>query len=236
VTHAPHPGFATLGTIDWDDTASILRGCKELFDTLDDDRALLAELVAQVGQDPHLAEMCEGYDFMHKIVLYQAGDPDVRLRLHLYQAGFFDRPHNHRWSFASRILRGSYSHRIFGRDDEFGEDTDPASLRPLCERVERPGSTYALHHSSVHTVQAEADTLSLLVRGPAAKQRFLITDAAAGGFFWVYGAAQESSSQRADKRLTPQQLDDTLTRVRRLLTDDSPASRTPPGDGRKPHL
>ncbi|MGB6163716.1 MAG: hypothetical protein WCF33_13770 [Pseudonocardiaceae bacterium] len=28
------------------------------------------------------------------------------------------------------------------------------------ERLEQPGSTYALHHTSVHTVQAEADTIT----------------------------------------------------------------------------
>ncbi|MGH3831311.1 MAG: hypothetical protein ACRDRS_12845 [Pseudonocardiaceae bacterium] len=75
----------------------------------------------------------------------------------LYQPGFFDRPHNHRWSFASHILRGGYVHRIFGRDDQFGEDTNPDSLHPIHERLEQPGSTYALHHTSVHTVQAKAD-------------------------------------------------------------------------------
>ncbi|MGH3939545.1 MAG: hypothetical protein ACRDTG_13125 [Pseudonocardiaceae bacterium] len=64
-----------------------------------------------------------------------------------------------RWSFASHILRGGYVHRIFGRDDQFGEDTDPTSLRPIHERLERPSSTYALHHTSVHTVQAEADII-----------------------------------------------------------------------------
>ncbi|MGH3991629.1 MAG: hypothetical protein ACRDSN_04090, partial [Pseudonocardiaceae bacterium] len=176
--------------------------------------------------DPHLAQMCEGYDFMHKLVLYDAAELGVRLRLHVYQAGFFDRPHNHRWSFASHILRGGYVHRIFGRDDQFGEDTDPNSLLPIHERLEQSGSTYALHHTSVHTVQAEADTISLLIRGPAAKQRFLILDVAAGGFFWVYGAAQESPEQRVSKRLTPAQLDHTITRIQRLITDLEPACRS----------
>ncbi|MGH3837701.1 MAG: hypothetical protein ACRDSF_18665 [Pseudonocardiaceae bacterium] len=167
-----------------------------------------------------------------ELVLYDVADLGVRLRLHVYQAGFFDRPHNHRWSFASHILRGGYTHRIFGRDDQFGEDTDPDSLLPIHERLEQPGSAYALHHTSVHTVQAEADTISLLVRGPSAKQRFLILDAAAGGFFWVYGAAQESPEQRASKRLTPDQLTNTITRIQRLIADLDPASRSATLDGR----
>lgn len=219
MTSPPHPSFAVLGKIDWDDTTSILRGCTPLFDKLGGDPALLAELVTRVAEDPHLSEMCEGYDFMHKLVLYDATELNVRLRLHVYQAGFFDRPHNHRWSFASHILRGGYVHRIFGRDDQFGEDTDPNSMLPIHERLERPGSTYALHHTSVHTVQAEADTISLIVRGPSAKQRFLILDTTTGGFFWVYGTAQESPHQRASKRLTPHQLEHTITRIQRLIAD-----------------
>lgn len=163
---------------------------------------------------------------MHKLVLYDATDLNVRLRLHLYQAGFFDRPHNHRWSFASHILRGGYVHRIFGRDDQFGEHTDPKRLLPIHERLEQPGSTYALHHTSVHTVQAQVDTISLLVRGPSAKQRFLILDAATGGFFWVHGAAHESPQQRASKRLTPDQLTHTITRIQRLIADPDPAGRS----------
>ncbi len=225
MTSPPHPSFAALDDIDWNDTASILRGCTPLFDTLAADTALLSTLVAGVAADPHLAGMCEGYDFMHKLVLHEATELGVRVRLHVYQVGFFDRPHNHRWSFASHIVRGGYTHRIFGRDDQFGEDTDPDSLVPILERFEQPGSTYALHHSSVHTVHAEADTISLLVRGPAAKQRFLILDAA-GGFFWVHGAAQESPEQRASKRLTPDQLATTIARIQRLIADLGPASRS----------
>lgn len=232
MTSPPHPSFAPLSQINWDDTTSILRGCTPLFGTLRSDPALLAKLVVGVAEDPHLREMCEGYDFMHKLVLYDAIDLNVRLRLHLYQAGFFDRPHNHRWSFASHILRGGYIHRIFGRDDQFGEHTDPNSLLPIHERLEQSGSTYALHHTSVHTVHAQADTISLLIRGPATKQRFLILDAATGGFFWVYGAAQESPRQRASKRLTPDQLDHTIARIQRLIADLDPASRSASLDGR----
>lgn len=158
-SNPPHPSFTALADIDWDDTTSILRGCTPLFDVLATDPELLSGLVARVRDDPHLAEMCEGYDFMHKLALHDTADLNVRLRLHVYQAGFFDRPHNHRWSFASHILRGGYVHRIFGRDDQFGEDTDPRDLLPIHERLEQPGCTYALHHTSVHTVQAEADTI-----------------------------------------------------------------------------
>lgn len=161
--------------------------------------------------------MCERYDFLDKLVLHDLREHGVRVRLHLYRGGYFDRPHNHRWSFASLILRGRYRHKIFGRDDTFDESTDPATLVPIHERVEKQGDHYVLHHRSVHTVQADADTVSLLVRGPAAKQRFLILDRETNGFFWVYGAADETPEQRASKRMTPAQLEDSVHRARVLV-------------------
>lgn len=221
-TSPPHPSFEGLAAIDWDDTASILEGCSPIFDALRNEPFLLTQLVSSIRGKPDLAEMCEGYDFMHKLVLYDSPELNVRLRLHLYRSGFFDRPHNHRWSFASHILAGGYIHRIFGSDEQFDETTNPDKLSPIHERLELPGSTYALHHSGVHTVQARADTISLLVRGPSAKERFLILDASTGGFFWVYGAAQESVDERQSKRLTAEQLDRTCRRVLRLLEGMTP--------------
>jgi hypothetical protein len=73
----------------------------------------------------------------------------------------------------------------------------------------------------VHSVHADADTISLLVRGPAAKDRFLILDAAEKNSFWVHGAVHETPEQRARKRLTPEQLHDTITRIQTLITDDT---------------
>ncbi len=126
------------------------------------------------------------------------------------------RPHPHRWDFFAGIYRGSYRHRIFGSDAQFGQDTDPRTLTPLIERVERPGCTYALHHSTVHSVRAEADTISVLVRGPATSDRFLVLDAEAGGSFRVYGAASESPQQRAAKQMNQDRLQATICRVREL--------------------
>lgn len=220
---APHPSFQALDTLDWDDTGSILRTAETIFDAIAREPGLLTALLDNLATDAHLRAMCEGYDFMDKLVLYDSPDHQIRLRLHLYRSGYFDRPHNHRWPFASRILRGSYLHRLYGRDDQFTEDTDPDQLTPILERVERPGSTYALQHTSVHTVQAEADSISLLLRGPAAKERFLILDKAQGSF-WVYGAAQETPATRANKIMNPDQLDQTITRVRELVNANTTAT------------
>jgi|SRR5450759_361944 len=210
------PDLIALNDIDWTDTGSILTGCQPVYDAVTTEPGLLARLLDRTLDDPHLAGMCERYDFLDKLVLFDDPDTRARIRLHLYRPGYFDRPHHHRWSFFAGIYRGRYVHRIFGRDGDFGEHTDPRQLIPILERVERPGSSYALDHTTVHTVQAEADTLSILVRGPATRDRFLILDAEAGRSFWVYGAADETPEQRAAKRMTHAQLAATINRVRIL--------------------
>jgi len=219
----PHPSFAGLEKINWDDTGSILSGCRPVFGALTRDPDLLLRLLDDLGGDERLRAMCERYDFLDKLVLHDIAPSGIRVRLHLYRPGYFDRPHNHRWSFASHILRGRYLHRIFGRDHEFNEDTDPDTLMAIHERFEEPGATYALHHTSVHTVQADAGTISLLLRGPAAKDRFLILDRRAGGSFWVYGAAQESPEQRATKRMTEADLTQAISQVQSLITPQAAA-------------
>jgi hypothetical protein len=58
-------------------------------------------------------------------------------------------------------------------------------------------------------------------------QPLLVLPARAQGLLvWAYGAAQESPEQRASKRLTPDQLANTITRIQRLIADLDPAGRS----------
>ncbi|QIS23600.1 hypothetical protein [Nocardia terpenica] len=218
MTHYPHPDFAALDEIDWDDTESILTRAMVVFDALTrDDNALVADLLDQLPAQSTLTGMCEGYDFMRKLVLWMDPATDVRLRLHLYSGRHTERPHNHRWPFSSRIVRGNYLHNLYGSDAEFDETTDPSALTPLLVQRQRPGDVFALHHASVHNVCADPGTVSMIIRGPAAKTRFLIHDRATGSPFHVYGAAQETSATRANKQLDPAALATAISDARNLL-------------------
>jgi predicted metal-dependent enzyme (double-stranded beta helix superfamily) len=205
-----------LRTVDWNDVADIASASAPIFEAFRTDHTVLSGLLDNLAHDAQLQSLCERYDFLDKLVLHDDTVANVRVRLHLFRPGYFDRPHNHRWSFASLILTGSYLHRVFGRDDILTEDTDPDTLAAILQRVEHAGDSYALHHNSVHTVQAAADTISIVLRGPAAKDRFLILDRPRRSSFWVYGAAHETAQQRADKQMTPDQVAETIARVRQL--------------------
>jgi hypothetical protein len=133
-------------------------------------------LAHQAMADPALLKLCEHYDILDKIVLHD--DPiGWRLRLHVFLPGYFDRPHNHRWAYASRILCGRYTHVVYGSDDQFtGDEIDVSALLPRMVRAEEAGDSYVLHHSMIHSVTAEPYTTSLIIRGPAVKDRFMVTD------------------------------------------------------------
>lgn len=179
-----------LDGLDWGDTARVQQESERLLRTLAEHKGRLAELLGEIDRTPGLLEKCERYDILEKLVLAEDRDAGVRLRLHIFLPGHIDRPHNHRWTYSSLILTGSYLHQIYGVDDELTEQTDVRGLRPLLIRRETPGSTYTLHHSMIHSLVAEPYTVSLILRGPAVKDRFLVMDKSTNRSWWQYGAAQ----------------------------------------------
>ena len=211
-TLAP-PVFAPLTGLDWNDLAAVTAASTEVLDQLAADRPILGELTAAVVDSPDLARLCEHYDILDKIVLHD--DPaGWRLRLHVFLDGYFDRLHNHRWTYTSHILSGSYTHVLYGADHDFTDEVDVAALAPRMVRIEEPGDAYTLHHSMIHSVTAHGETVTLIVRGPAVKERFVVTDRATGKAWWQHGAATESREAAAAKRMTDNQLRDRIAVLR----------------------
>jgi hypothetical protein len=206
--------YAPLADLDWNDLAAVAAASAEVLDRINADRALLGELTDAVVGNPSLEPLCEHYDILDKIVLHD--DPSGwRLRLHVFLEGYFDRPHNHRWTYTSRILSGRYTHTLYGADEDFTDEVDVASLTPRLVRIEEPGDTYTLHHSMIHSVTAHGETVTLIVRGPAVKDRFLVTDRVTGKAWWQYGAASEPAEAAAAKRMTREYLRERIAALRR---------------------
>jgi hypothetical protein len=196
-----------LGGIDWTDLETVTAASDKLLTALDTDRDTLRDLTDHTLTDPALFALCEHYDILDKLVLHD--DPTGwRLRLHLFHPGYFDRPHNHRWTYTSRILTGTYTHTLYGTDEHLGPTVHPEQLIPRMIRTEQPGDTYTLHHSMIHAVNAHPYTASLIIRGPAVKNRFLVADRVTGEVWWQYGAATETPETAARKRMTTQQAKD----------------------------
>ena len=230
--------FADLGAVDWNDLAAITSVSDTLLNALDTDRTLLRELTERAIEDPDLLRLCEHYDILDKVILHD--DPTGwRLRLHVFLPGYFDRPHNHRWTYRSRILHGSYTHTLYGTDDQLGDgDTEVTALQPRLVRTESTGDSYTLHHSMIHAVTAEPHTTSLVVRGPAVKDRFLRHRPGHGpGVVAVRCRHRLSRRDRpqADERQPGQRLPPPAHRTRSAdLTEPSPGGALPSRPGSSP--
>lgn len=192
--------------VDWSDIDDVELNCREALNELAAEPQIVRSRLDDLPNRPELLAMAEHYDILDKIVLHCDDNYDIRIRLHIFLPGYFDRPHNHRWSYASQILRGQYRHYLFG-NAEVDEQIDPTKLQVLQAREEPIGTSYALHHSMVHAVVAEPYTVSLVVRGPAVKDRFLVMDRTTGKAWWQYGAKQESADEAERKRMTPNHLE-----------------------------
>jgi hypothetical protein len=193
-----------LRSLDWEDIDAVEHAARKALSTLLEDPQAIREALLALPERPALLKLCEHYDILDKIVLHDDAS-GARLRLHVFLPGYFDRPHNHRWSYASTILCGEYRHYLFG-DAELDERVDPAALTSLMVRQEQVGNTYALHHTMVHAVVAEAFTVSLVLRGPAVKDRFLVMDRKTGESWWQYGASQETAQSAEQKRMSVERL------------------------------
>lgn len=205
--------ISPLRGLDWEDTEKVQRLSSECLLALSRDQASLAAALAGLPDDPHLMALCEHYDILDKLVLWDDRS-GVRIRLHIFLPGYYDRPHNHRWSYSSIILRGSYQHYLFGDPGDLGPNIDVSRLKPLMVRREVSGSTYTLHHNAIHAVVAEPYTVSLIVRGPAVKDRFLVMDRKTGASWWQYGANLEQASSALEKRMGPERLETAQRQLR----------------------
>jgi hypothetical protein len=206
----------SLTSVDWDDLEEVQQASECLLRELATQPALLRDSLASLPDRPDLLALCEHYDILDKIVLFNDRGTGVRVRLHVFLPGYFDRPHNHRWSYTSLILRGSYRHYLFGEDHDLDEQLAPAELRARMVRQETTSNAYTLHHSMVHSVVAEPYTVSLIVRGPSVKDRFLVMDRVENRSWWQYGAAIESATEAAQKQMSPERLALTQSRIASL--------------------
>ncbi|WP_328485571.1 hypothetical protein [Streptomyces zaomyceticus] len=207
-------------TVDWTDFEAAGEITRDLVHKLADDKESLRKLVYDVEHRPELLAMCERHQLLDYIVLYDALDRGFRLRLHLSTEDHHDRPHDHRFSFSSRIVAGGYTHTWYHLDGELYERPDPEArqylsrhhpdprgashldrLTPHLTRWEGPGNCYTLHHSAIHTTFTTPDTVSLFLRGPVEKDRSVIMDPAEGTLWWRFGRQDEPEQRRREKSM-----------------------------------
>lgn len=213
--------------LDWADLPALHETTRDLLAEIAADQDSLRAMIDSVREQPNLMQLCERHRLLDKIVVYD-GANGLRLRVHISTREHRDRPHDHRFSFTSRIITGGYRHtrhELVGDIDpsipwHVQEDAEArligARAEPRFSTHQTAGSTYSLHHTEVHTTFTTPDTVSLFLRGPAEKERSLITERETGRLWWRYGAEQERTDRRERKLMNEQDFDELVGRLHRL--------------------
>jgi len=201
-------------SFDWAAFDAAGRDSRDVIQELASNRTALRELVLAVGRDEHLLPLCEKVRDFKYMVLYDALDRGFRLRLHRFSEGQEDEPHNHRYSFSSHILKGSYTHTLYEVADDSASpeaqaywklhqppgtfDSGPlpellmTRLSALMTQTQDAGSSYSLHHASFHATALPAqNAYSLFLRGPAEKPSAVFLDPANRAYRWKFGRTHE---------------------------------------------
>ncbi|MDP9151244.1 MAG: hypothetical protein M3O36_15060 [Myxococcota bacterium] len=219
--------------IDWSDFNRASVESRDLARRIGADKSALRRLVFGIERNPELLAKCERHHLLDYFVLHDALDRGFRVRLHMSTENHLERPHDHRFSFSSYIVRGHYEHTLhLITPDPYADQTDRAAefisiqnpdptehvhlgqIQTLSTRIESAGSSYSLHHSAVHTTVTAPGTVSVFVRGPAEKASSLIFDVDTESYWWRFGQEQESPERRKQKQMS---VDDYLRLRERLV-------------------
>lgn len=209
-------------TIDWSDFPTAAIRSRSLLMDLRADPVALGGLVDRIETTPELLDLCECHEMLDYLVVYDALDRGLRIRIHMATQQPVDRPHDHRFSFSSVIMKGSYQHTLYSLaepidytidDDDavYYQDSrhpDPrrsvgrASLTGTLTRDEGEGDCYTIDHRTIHATTWAPGTISMFLRGPVEKDRAVIMEPSTGKLWWRFGRTQETSARRADKTMS----------------------------------
>jgi hypothetical protein len=181
--------------------------------------------MAEAATDSSLIEHHETLPFLDKLILARDPRTGTQLRLHRYTDLGTGDVHDHRWSFASRILTGAYEHRRF-------RATPESQIELVSSETVKAGTTYFIHWRELHSVTAlELPTWTLILRGPPEQRAFRILGED-GSIVEKFGATDEAPSERQQKRMSPERLseliDEFVATDIRPLTDGRHAERPAP--------
>ncbi|MFE0045214.1 hypothetical protein [Streptomyces albireticuli] len=159
-------------TVDHRDLRTAHSRRAQILNRLAADKPLLTELVHGIEHNPRLLHESEVHPLIHRLVLYQDDARGFQIRLHL-SPGHGDElvPHDHKYSFTTRILAGAYTHVWRRRTDTSDGEFTAADLTPGIVTIERPDSCYTLGHPLVHQTLMLPGTVTLFMRGPREKDR-----------------------------------------------------------------
>jgi hypothetical protein len=208
--------LAELPPLNWDDIESVAPIADEVMAKLANDKALLGELVERARSTPTLFDMCECHDLDDKIVLHNDLKRGYRIRLRLANDDQYERAHNHRFSFAARVLYGTYFQQWYHIDGTPGEQTVPSNVVTLCRRVEPAGASFTIDGAAFHSTQTSPKTVSLMICGRAERDKTFIINMKSGKVWGKKGRKDETSEEIAACKMPEARFDEWVAFMREV--------------------
>ncbi|MFE9558715.1 hypothetical protein ACFYOD_35270 [Streptomyces sp. NPDC006703] len=169
---------AVLRNVDWDRIVESLEPLERILRELAAPEVLGA-LYERVLAKPELIRRSERFNLFSKVLLHRDPATGCKLRLHVFEEPIAE-AHNHRASFAALILRGSYTHTLYGGEEASALLSGGEVPHSLFVQRQRAGTCYAIHHAMVHSTLADETTVSLMLQGPPGRDEFHIIDLGSG--------------------------------------------------------
>jgi hypothetical protein len=228
-------------TIDWTEFEEASRKSLEIIHEVADNKQTLRKLVLHVAKNERLRAMCEVHEHgevadelnssvddrrVQYLVIYDALDRGLRLRIFTPAVGAFNPLHNHRYSFSTRLLSGNYQHTIYqvvpvepGQSSEWTCKQKPgthigrqlpvvdiADIHAAWNQEHKQGASYSMHHTTLHTSNYAAPrTFSLFMRSPAAKDYSFLGEPNSKCYWWKFSREREVKDHLSTTRMTDEQ-------------------------------
>jgi hypothetical protein len=210
--------------VDWDDMRAVESAAAPFLDALVDRPQTMIDAMEHALGAPELLARSESDHFFDRAVLFEDYRRGCSVRLQHLHPEDYDRPHNHRATFVTTVLAGGYQHTVYAGPADLDERTatvpmsseEVDAMPVLVERFEGPGSRYAIHHGTVHATSPRQGHLSILVRGPSAKDRLFFVDDARGGAYWHWGSKFEDPAAVALRLMPKERMLEMIARVESL--------------------
>jgi len=190
---------------------------------------LLTNMIIEAIKNPSLRSKFESHLLLDYLVIYE-DEYDNRIRIHISTSEHLTRIHDHRFDFSTLVLSGGYKHILYSLKNnpyKISSEEEAISCQSLDDpdynfyrmkeselvemtsiRDEIPLSLYSISNKVIHSVLTKENTISIIVRSKAKKNRSFIFDTSSENIlWWRFGRVDESSERikskiMSDKKLT----------------------------------
>ncbi len=176
--------FSRIAQLDWSQFHKFNAHIENFLVTLASRQEILSSLTKNLLANRDLLSLSGENPLLKKLILYKDVLTGTELRLHIFKEGVIDKPHDHRLSFSTMVLNGSYRHTLLSTKKDINELLKIEDLSILLSHDVRENSLYSINHDAIHVTEVVPETVSLSLRGPYMKEKWFNIDTEKNNIFF----------------------------------------------------